>query len=242
MGSWPHIDRMCPHNISKRCINLQSKHHEWNGISKPYANVAWRLPTRQTHTVVRDEVRRRSERRRRKKHLCRLWYGIETAGFTSAHVRERKKQPFQHFSRLASGWYPQLNACYAQTHRQTKKLQSMYCRRSRELPHNMGKTGNETNTPCILFDVFLFVDSQTGEPVVNGRLPRQDAGKIWKINLLPAPLKYHTHTEKCSVPMVRYPRTLRRGLFLLASNVINQIYKWLWNKTWHMVLLKAVPG
>lgn len=203
MGSRPHIDRMCPHNISKRCINLQSKHHEWNGISKPYANVAWRLPTRQTHTVVRDEVRRRSERRRRKKHLCRLWYGIETAGFTSAHVRERKKQPFQHFGRLASGWYPQLNACYAQTHRQTKKLQSMYCRRSRELTHNMGKTGNETNAPCILFDAFLFVDSQTGEPVVNGRLPRQDAGKIWKINLLPAPLKYHTHTLK-SAPFPWY--------------------------------------
>ena len=181
MGSRPHIDRMCLHNISKRCINLQSKHREWNGISKPYANVAWQLPTRQTHTVVKDEVRRRSERRR-EKCLCRLWYGIETAGFTSAHVRgkEKKKQPFQHFSRLASGWYPQLNACYAQTHRQTKKLQSMYCRRSRRLTHNMGKSANKTNTPYILFGVFLFVDSQTGEPVVDGRLPRQDAGKICK--------------------------------------------------------------
>lgn len=107
--------------------------------------------------------------------------------------KKKKKQPFQHFSRLASGWYPQLNACYAQTHRQTKKLQSMYCRRSRRLTHNMGKSANKTNTPYILFGVFLFVDSQTGEPVVDGRLPRQDAGKICKKSSSCSSEIPHTH-------------------------------------------------
>lgn len=60
-----------------------------NGISKPYANPTWQLSNRQTHkhTVVEDEVR--GDQRE-----GRLSYGIETAGFTSAHVGEKKNSFF----------------------------------------------------------------------------------------------------------------------------------------------------
>lgn len=131
-----------------------------------------------------------------------------------------------------------------------KKLQCMYRRRSRQLTHSMRKIlPVDIHTLHTTVCAYACVASQTRQMcqsfMTHCRLKKKNVYANCQQGIFFLLLWDTTHwhnTEKYSVPMAHCLRTLGHGLLLLARNMINHNYTWLWNKTWHRVLLKAIPG